>query len=67
MSIFQKLFGQKRPTLKNDDIPNFEKVAEFVMWFIKNEPIANAISNRSSNTFSMKDTGQNQEPKTIPN
>lgn len=49
MNIFQKLFSQKRPTLKKNDIPNFEKVAEFVIWFIKNEPIANAISNRSSN------------------
>jgi len=49
MSIFQRLFGQKRPALKKDNIQNFEKVAEFIIWFIKNEPIANAISNRSSN------------------
>ncbi|HUU41156.1 MAG TPA: hypothetical protein VMW42_09455 [Desulfatiglandales bacterium] len=49
MNIFQKLFGQKRPVLKKDDISNFEKVAEFVIRFIENEPIANAISNRSSN------------------
>lgn len=49
MSIFQKLFGSKRPILKTEDIPNFEKVAEFVLWFIKNEPIANAVSNRNSN------------------
>lgn len=49
MNIFNKLFGIKRPVLKRNAISDFEKVAEFVIWFIKNEPIANAISNRSSN------------------
>ena len=48
MKILSKLFGVKRPSLKKEDIRNFDKVAEFVLWFVKNEPIANAISNRSS-------------------
>lgn len=51
MNIFKELVGQKRPTLKKDDIPNFEEVSKFLIWFIKNEPIANAISNRSINDF----------------
>jgi len=49
MSIFQKLFVSKRPTLKKKYIPSLDKVAKFVIWFIKYEPISNAISNRSSN------------------
>lgn len=49
MRILKKLFKSKRPILKNEDIPNFEKVTKFVMWFIKNEPHVNVISNRSSN------------------
>ncbi len=49
MGILQKLFGSKRPSLGKADIPSPEKVAEFVIWFIKNEPFVNVISNRSSN------------------
>src|SRR4030066_597449 len=49
MGLIKKLFSPKRPTLAKADIGQVEKVAEFVVWFIKNEPIANAISNRSSN------------------
>lgn len=49
MSIIKRLFGKKRPPLKKEDIPNFEKVAEFLMWFIKNEQFVNVICNRSSN------------------
>jgi len=44
-----RLFSWQRPTLKKSDIANFEKVVEFVDWFIKNEPIANGISFNSSN------------------
>jgi len=51
MNIFPKFFEQKRPTLKRGNIPNFEDVSEFVIWFIKNEPIVNALSNRSINDF----------------
>ena len=49
MNIFQRIFGQKRPAIKKDDIPNFEKIAEFIIWFIKNEPVVSTISNQSSN------------------
>lgn len=38
-----------RPTLKKEDISNFERVSEFVNWFIKNEPIVNVFSGLSSN------------------
>lgn len=48
MSI-KKLHSQQRFTLNKKDITNFEKVAEFVVWWIKNEPIASVISGRSSN------------------
>ena len=49
MAIFKKLFGSKNLTLSKVDIPRFEKVAEFVLWFIKNDPFAKTISNPSSN------------------
>jgi len=49
MGIFQKLFGSKRPILKKTDIPSFEKVAEFVAWFMKNDSHVRTISNPSSN------------------
>ena len=48
MNILKKLFGQERPTLKKDDIPNFTKVAEFIIWYIKNEPIAKTLNNPSN-------------------
>ena len=48
MKIFQRLFIKNKPTLKRIDIPNFEKVSEFIVWFIKNEPIANALNNPSN-------------------
>lgn len=38
-----------RPVLSRDETFDENKTAEFVKWFIKNEPFANAISNRSSN------------------
>jgi len=51
MGIFEKLFGSNRPTLKKADIPDFEKVAEFVVWFIKHDPIVKAISSQSNNVI----------------
>jgi hypothetical protein len=47
--IYMGFFTKKRPVLVKEDIANFDKVAEFVIWFIKNEPIANTISGPSSN------------------
>src|SRR3989344_6088466 len=38
-----------RPVLSREEIFDENKTSEFVKWFIKNEPFANAISNRSSN------------------
>lgn len=38
-----------RPTLSRDEILDEDKTSEFVKWFIKNEPFANTITNRSSN------------------
>lgn len=38
-----------RPVLPRDEDFDENKTSEFVKWFIKNEPFANAISNRSSN------------------
>lgn len=38
-----------RPVLSRDETFDENKTSEFVKWFIKNEPFANAISNRSSN------------------
>ncbi len=38
-----------RPVLSHEETFDENKTAEFVKWFIKNEPFANAISNRSSN------------------
>jgi hypothetical protein len=49
MGILQNLFGPKRPTLRKSDISNIERVDEFVLWFIKNDPIVKGISNPSSN------------------
>jgi len=49
MGIFQKLFGSKKPTLKRADIPSFEKVDEFVLWFIRTDPFVKTISYPSSN------------------
>ncbi|MFX1508299.1 MAG: hypothetical protein ACFFDC_19635 [Promethearchaeota archaeon] len=51
MGIFKKLLGKKRPVLERESIPEFGKVAEFVLWFIKNEPIVNTIPNKSINTI----------------
>ena len=72
MNIFQKLFDTKRPIIKKEDIPNFERVAEFITWFIKNEPIANAISSRSSNIifnegYRPKSGAQNNPETVYPN
>lgn len=41
-------FFNKRPTLKKEDIPNADKVSEFVMWFLINEAIVKAISGVSN-------------------
>jgi hypothetical protein len=49
MKIFNKIFGSKRPVLPKEDISNIEKVMEYILWFIKNEPITNVISFPSSN------------------
>lgn len=49
MGFFKKLFSSKRPILKKMEIPDMEKVAGFVHWFIKNEPLVNVILNRSNN------------------
>jgi len=38
-----------RPVLSREETFDENKTSEFVKWFIKNEPFANAISNRSSN------------------
>jgi len=38
-----------RPTLSRDEILDEIKTSEFIKWFIKNEPFANTITNRSSN------------------
>lgn len=38
-----------RPTLSQDETLDEDKVSEFVKWFIKNDPFANVISNRSAN------------------
>lgn len=40
---------KNRPTLIKSDIKNFERVSEFVQWFLINEPIVNALSNPSNN------------------
>jgi hypothetical protein len=38
-----------RPTLSQDETLDEGMVTEFVKWFVKNEPLANVISGRSSN------------------
>lgn len=40
--------SSKFPTLKKEDIPNFNKVAIFVKWFMKNDELV-TISNPSTN------------------
>lgn len=51
MGILRNLFGLKRPRLKRPDILNGSKVAEFVMWFIRNDPQVRTISNLGSDTI----------------
>lgn len=41
--------SEGRPVLSREETFDENKTSEFVKWFIKNEPFANAISNRSSN------------------
>ncbi len=41
--------SEGRPILSREEIFDENKASEFIKWFIKNEPFANAISNRSSN------------------
>jgi len=41
--------SEGRPVLSREETFDENKTNEFVKWFIKNEPFANAISNRSSN------------------
>lgn len=38
-----------RPVLSREETFDENKIAAFIEWFIKNEPFANTISNRSSN------------------
>lgn len=69
MGIFQKLFGSKRLTLRKMDIPSLEKVAEFVLWFIKHDSIVKAISSRSSNIIFNKGyrprSGSRNNPESV--
>lgn len=48
MHISQTNIGSDRPTLNRVDIPDIVKVIEFVAWYLKNEPIANELNNRSN-------------------
>lgn len=49
MGILRNLFALKRPRLKRPDISNGNKVAEFVMWFVRNDPQVRTISSPGSN------------------
>jgi hypothetical protein len=51
MNILKKLLKPKRPILHKNNIPNFKKVATFVIWFIKHERVVNAITNESNNVI----------------
>lgn len=59
----------KEPKLKKEEIPNFERVNEFVAWFIKNDSIANTISGISSNIIfnegSRPLTGAGNDPESF--
>lgn len=50
ITIAKSSFNE-RPTLKKEDIPNVDKVAEFVMWFLTKEEICKAISSVSNRTI----------------
>lgn len=69
MNIFKKLFNKGRPVLKKEDISNFERVTEFVTWFIKNDEIANTISGHSSSILFREGvrpiTGDQNDPASI--
>ena len=43
------MFGQRRPKLIRNDIPNQEKVFTFLAWFIENDQNVKVVTNRSCN------------------
>jgi hypothetical protein len=49
MKILQRFFGQKKPVLSKNDIPDFNKVSEFVSWFLNNDSAGDHISYKRNN------------------